>query len=296
MITRDWEDILFNDLKENSHLYEDCMFKVWERPQVVEDAPLFWKIVDSKGGNRAVCMSSNHLHPTSIKKAVSRLNLAFDLLAPEDKKHVLLPDHWGEINGISYAVYPFCQSLSNSRLGWWFQKRRLQTSVFNWLISVLKQSLSQPKIMDMVFQNALKALIDCNELHSKIRRDALVAMKRLESQQWMPKHTLSHNDLWKGNILTRDEIFVLIDWGSSQVQGIPIYDLTRFSMSMGVSSSRFRKELVGHCNILHCSLEDSMGYLLAALGDILMNLDQFPMDKYLELTQECHRKLLSAVN
>jgi hypothetical protein len=153
----------------------------------------------------------------------------------------------------------------------------------------------------MHFAKPLARLAAISELGREVRSDAERAIQRLENGSWRPKTVLMHGDLWIGNVLLRQETsgpggawvdrFVIIDWPGSMLRGYAIFDLMRLTQSIRTGERALASELIRHCQALQCDTEDSMGYLLSALGHLEMNLEQFPFDRFLGMATACHHQL-----
>jgi hypothetical protein len=110
-----------------------------------------------------------------------------------------------------------------------------------------------------------------------------------------------HNDLWKGNILLpssgdEDEQafpFFVIDWRGSRIDGFPLFDLVRLSMSLKFSARELRQELIHSCQSLGCEFSDAPCYVATALGEIASRRDQFPVQAFLGMAEHCFVKLRS---
>jgi hypothetical protein len=109
-----------------------------------------------------------------------------------------------------------------------------------------------------------------------------------------------HNDLWKGNILLpsgddhRDKQtfpFFVIDWRGSRVDGFPLFDLVRVSMSLQLTAKELRRELMHSCQSLGCDFSDAPYYVAAALGEIASRNDQFPLHAFLGMAEHCFAEL-----
>ncbi|MCP4006756.1 MAG: phosphotransferase, partial [bacterium] len=116
------------------------------------------------------------------------------------------------------------------------------------------------------------------------------------------RYVLIHNDFWRGNVLldsTRSgpwpERFVVIDWGGSRVRGHAIFDLIRMADCLKLGDRVLRGEVEAHCRILECELIDARSHLFSALGHLAMNLDRFPLPRFLEMAQQCVQRLDSAI-
>lgn len=120
-------------------------------------------------------------------------------------------------------------------------------------------------------------MADDPRLSPEVRTAARDALARLRSAAWRPAYTLTHGDLWRGNILRwprrtwwRERPprlpFLLIDWRGSLVRGHAVLDLLRLLESLRAGPRALRRQLERHCWALGCERFDARGYLLAALG------------------------------
>ena len=105
-----------------------------------------------------------------------------------------------------------------------------------------------------------------------------------------------HGDFWTGNVLFRRTLprnlspfigdFVVIDWRGSNIRGYPCSDLVRYCLSCYPPQSIHVGNALRNYN---ASLEIEnfqVGiYLLASVGRLGLNLDQFPRDRYLVLCE-----------
>jgi hypothetical protein len=77
--------------------------------------------------------------------------------------------------------------------------------------------------------------------------------------------------------------FVVIDWGGANINGVPYFDLVNFSISVGTSKAKLRREVVPHSDLLHCAPRHSLGYLLSGFGKLHSELEYFPASAFLDL-------------
>ncbi len=112
-----------------------------------------------------------------------------------------------------------------------------------------------------------------------------------------------HNDLWKGNFLqgAREDAcskagysFFIIDWGGSRINGYPIYDLVRVSLSYRLTANELKEAIVRATAALECEPVDALSYVVAALGEIAQRIDQFPVDRFLQLARNCMMEIQRA--
>ena len=213
---------------------------------------------------------------------------------------VLAPLRTGYVDGLSFAVYPFCRPLSGSRYGWAARRAIVRRTVLRWLRGAAAATVSEVTDKERLegFVQPLEGLVRWTALSVSVRSAASVALHRLEDGLWQPRCCLMHGDLWKGNILVTPRggahrHIVFIDWGASMVRGYGMYDLFRLTRSTKLSCRRLQKEVRTHCELLGCEFIDAASHLLAALGYIGANLNCFPFRRYLEMTHVCMDQLKS---
>ena len=246
-------------------------------------------VSDSANHPLAVVLCSAPASPDMQERATSRALRAKALLGETLGSPILRPLVTGRANGLSYAVMPYCDRLSEVRPYRWLQNVVLRPSLLDWIWEANKCSVSDvpPDQVKRWFWEPLRLAESFPALGSHVKSAAKDAIARLESGAWTPKHVLMHGDLWKGNILLRpredangkqrwSDRFVVIDWPGSEIRGYAIYDLVRLAQSVRLGASGLRRELNRHCSVLQCQRADAKAYLLAALGHIASRLESFP--------------------
>ena len=270
----------------------------------VPDGTTVLLLRDAKGRSRAVVLCAAPASPELVQRAVHHARQAKMILGPSLGAHIPDPLMEGSLQGLSYAVMPYCNSLSNFRPVWWMQRALLRPSILEWLRSATECTVRdvEPVDIERSFAEPLREVASFKLPNSRIRAAADRARERLYSGEWSPKYVLMHADFWKGNILIRPassaserkqwrDRFIIIDWPGSEIHGYAIFDLIRMSQSMRLNTRSLRREIAGHCQLLKCKGTDSMSYLLAALGHIAMNLEHFPVDAYARMAESCFATL-----
>lgn len=266
----------------------------------VVDGTTVLLIRDAAGRPRAVALCSSPVAPDMVRRAMTRAHAAKAALGASTGAPILDPVTAGSVNGLSYAVLPYCGEFSRFRLARWYQRHRVRQPVLDWLFRVNQRSVRhvEPGAIDSRFAEPLRRLASLKELGGSARDAAKQAIGRLDAGAWVPGHVLMHGDLWKGNILFRpsgdpinsgkwSDRFVVIDWAGSEIQGYALYDLVRFAESTALSDSGLRTEVARHCQLLGCDRGDAKSYLLAALGHIYMNLEHFPLPSFIRMSETC---------
>ncbi len=204
----------------------------------------------------------------------------------------------GLFEGISWALFHMNHPLSHGRIKWILQRNLLAPAILKWLAASLEKSCKPlpGQTISAVFNGPVRQMINDNDFSTDIRKCASDALDALESGLWHPQFCLSHNDLWKGNIMMPSRSintergkfyfsrFRVIDWAGSTVEGIAFFDLMKFCQSFQVPRYYTRKAVLTHCRILDCSMKEARFYLIAALARLGQNLDQFPRSAYIHMS------------
>lgn len=268
------------------------------RGDMVADGTTVLLLSDASKRPQAVVLCSAPIAPEMVQRAMRRAHQAKMALGELDGARILDTLAEGSVHGLSYAVLPYCNSISKLCGVRWVQRALLQPLVFDWLMRVAQSTVKcvEPAAIESAFAEPLRRLAGLQGISDGLRAATLHAAARLGSGAWSPRQVLMHGDLWQGNILIRTagrsaqrwrDRAVVTDWGGSRVDGHAIYDLIRLAQSMRLPAKDLRRELVRHCRVLECDLADARSHLLAALGGIMMNLEHFPMNRYLCMAESC---------
>ena len=278
------------------------------QPSKVADGTTVLLLSEALGGSRGVVLCSSPVSPGMVQRAMQRARLAKAVLDASAGDHILEPLAEGHVNGLSYAVLPYCEELSESGPVWWVQRALLRPRVFEWLWLATQSTVRDVggATMKRAFTDRLQLMASLGPISDSLRGAAERAAERIDAGKWTPRHVLMHGDLWKGNVLINKETplhatrgwrdrFVLIDWAGSEIDGYAIYDLVRMAESMRLSVGGLRSEVVRHCRVLQCLPMDAKSYLLAALGHIAMNIEHFPLDRFVHMSESCLATLDNAL-
>jgi len=260
-------------------------------PKTVADNPHKFLLQNPQAKPIAVLFCSRPSAPHFVARSVDRTHEAKKLLGSRAGRVVLEPLLTGVMDGLSYAVFPWRQPLTDSRFFWTIQRARLRPVFFRWLREATAATLHSRIETETVgnFERQLIHVAQDPSLGVKVRACAKLAIKRLHRGLWKPRHVLTHNDLWKGNLLMgtssalsypRGNQFVIIDWSGANPDGYGIFDFLRLAQSMQLPVSQFVRELRFHCHTLECELGDAKGHLLAALGHLGTHLEHFSRERY----------------
>lgn len=261
------------------------------------DSPYKYYLPGVKPENDAVLMVSREAFPDFIERAVNNSRKAHDLLSGQLSSVVLEPTNDGRYRGLSYAIWPEHRPISDSRLIRKLQKKWLDPKVFTWLNGIAKDSMNQnidEKSVDQLISMPLECIATNPQLSENIHSYATRALRHLKTKQWTPITILQHSDFWLGNILFFKKNthpsgnnfgFCVIDWGGAQTRGAPVFDLVRYCISTHVSTSRAREEFLRYATTIQIEPRELIYHLICALGQIGMNLEQFPENRFLKMCE-----------
>lgn len=223
-----------------------------------------------------------------VQREVQRSRAARAALGPRLGDVILEPLAWFEDERRTYAAYPLCQPLPARRLPRAAARARLRRLLPAWLLEAARLTRREPTAAQVAhdFARPLAAVAEDPRLGAGLRDGARIALERLEAGTWRPSYVLQHADLWEGNVLLwpsrpwwRDgaprQRFVLIDWRGSRVDGHAVADLLSLAQGLRLAPRALRRELERHAWVLGCSLEDTRGHLLAAIGALGLDLGCF---------------------
>jgi hypothetical protein len=215
--------------------------------------------------------------PDVIKQMTFKARLARTALGDNLGSRIPTPLCSWEMNGVTCALFEKLTPISNNGVRFLAKRRKVTRDVLAWLrdVAELDRGPSDRAV------ECVRALADCP--YPSLSDAAKYALIDMNAGGFAPRSAVMHGDLWLGNVLlcpsgVRD--FVIIDWRGSTTNGFPIFDLVRFAGSVGLSPREMHGELVAHAERLKCELAHTRTYVLAALGHIWMNLDQFPPERF----------------
>lgn len=266
-------------------------------------------VADIRGNPSAFLLFSNPNGKMQVEQNVQKALEARTVLGNRLNWVLEPPIITGFFDGISWALFHINYPLSDRRIKWILQRNLLAPAILNWLAASLKKSWKKlpEKKISTLFNEPVQAMVNNGDFSTDIRKCASDALDSLESGLWNPLFCLSHNDLWKGNIMVpsgstdsdtgrvHSGSFRVIDWAGSSVEGIPFFDLMKFCQSFQVPRYFTRKEILTHCRILDCNMRDARFYLIAALALLGQNLDQFPRSAYINLSHSLFNYITAMV-
>jgi len=255
----------------------------------VPGTTLKYLLIDREKRPCSFVLCSSPEEPDVVSRAVKGSQAARRALGALGQA-VLTPWDWGDMEGLSYAIYSVCRPLSRSRYAWVLQRSWLRPRLLAWLREATRTTCYGPSAdeQEEAFRAPLAHFEGLRELPEALRKSARTSLERLDAGIWNPKHCLMHGDLWKSNIMCTPGIngwsqFVLIDWPGSLVRGYGIYDLMTVAPSLRLKGASLRAEVELHCRILGCEFADARSNLMGALAHIEAHRGHFPWERFVAM-------------
>lgn len=258
------------------------------------------------GQPAAVIVCSRPAAPEVASRAAKVAEEVRDVVGKELGEAIIRPIVSGHIQGRSYVLLPYCPDFSAYKPVRLAQRMLIRRPLLNWLQQATASAVKAHSAADAKrsFTAALEHLEQQNLFDEGVQTEIRRSLQRIELGQWQPRHTFDHNDLWLGNVMLAPKTtmfapsrypFVLIDWPGANPMGYGIYDLIRIAPELKLSAAGLKKELIAHSLALQCDLEDTRGHLLAALGYLHMNIENFPERRYIKNALSCWNRLNRAL-
>ena len=277
-------------------------------PSRVVDETTKFLVRDQAGAPVAFVLVSPEVDPEIVARGMQLAARCKARLGSVAGRVIFDPLAEGEVGGLSYAAMPYWPPIQEGRLRRRCTEMLLRSGLCDWVASVAAvtaEPVSQEHLQPS-FGVPLANLAESELVDGEIRQAARASLQRLESGAWSPRHVLMHGDLWQGNILRAPvsvdgqrlrmrERFFIIDWPGAVLNGFPMFDLVRLLMALRIGPRTRSREVARHCQILGCEPLDAVSYLLAALGQIGMNLGHFLPRDYAQMSSHSFGVVAAAV-
>jgi hypothetical protein len=259
----------------------------------ISDAPIKYFISQDTAGTECILFVSRATHPHVVSRTVVKIKSARHLLGNELGAVALPPTFEGRFEGRSYAIWPRHKPVNLRRLAGLLERKLVSRRYLRWQRVALPHTRKTGPLE--AFTQPLACLEAEPQLPEELRRAASGAVTRLQQGRLSGTHVLQHSDMWFGNFLmprggTPRRVapwgFFLVDWAGALEDGYPFIDLTRFCLSAGIRGRGFASEVRGLAQALDCAPTDGASYALCSLGQLGLNLDQFPKARYLALCRD----------
>jgi len=265
----------------------------------VDDSPEKYYLSGLDYSDNSVLMLSNRKFPNFIARAVDNIKQVREVVSCRSRHVILEPVVDGYFRGQSFALWIEHMPVSGRKLIRYFQQILIHGQVFSFLCQLAKDGAKTKLTSDEILEYVYSPLhwIEGNAgLSIQIRSIAEQALTRLTNEDWRPITTIQHSDFWLGNILlqkrknnklSNDFGFCVIDWSGALLNGAPVFDLIRYCMSSNVSITRATKESEKYLEAIQIPQDEMILYLVIALGNIGLNLEEFPEQRFLEMCERC---------
>jgi hypothetical protein len=269
--------------------------------KVLADATSKFVIRDGAGRPELVTLCSATGGPGMVARGAQRARDMVEALGDDLGRAVLLPVWEGDVDGRTFAVFPYCEPLKGSGPLWWAQRSVIRPRLVQWLFDSSRKTATpvpRDELEGRVYQ-PLEAMIADDGYSPELRALADQALSAAHSDDWQPKHVFMHDDLWVGNVLIDQRSaggrmfgrFVIIDWAGSRVRGYPVYDFLRLSISFRLAGGPFFRALDQYCAALGYTRAQASYAFAGAVADLGQRLEEWPRQSYLSTIDRCYRKL-----
>jgi len=255
------------------------------------DSTIKFIIRDEAGAPVAVMKIASEVDPQSVAESTQIAEEIAASLKPETARHILRPWAEHQYDGRSVALYPYLDLLEQWRLAWFMQRRTIAPHVMQWVQQMSSQTVrdATDEDIDRRYIKPLRHIVEnSSDVGEQYVRAAKTMLKRIETNKVSLRTVAMHGDPWKNNILldTRNSCgfeshngsprFVFIDWDTGQVHGYPFFDLLRLSNTLRTRPKIMKPLIDDYCSVVDADPIDIAGYITAALGHSLLNLNNCP--------------------
>lgn len=261
---------------------------------MVPDAVMALQIDGTSGRDNAVLLVSNAQFPDALADAVARAETLTQTLDARTAAKVHLPLARGTHQGQSYGLFARLTPMSNNKLMRQAQKTIAAPRIAHWLLDVARQTrqnVQDEASKDALFRAPLTYMAQDSDLPDPVTAAAQSWLERLDQPDTPLFTTAEHGDFWIGNVLFDPTLlpgvtsgFRVIDWGGMRMKGYAGIDLLRYCNSCFRPGARQTQSLLtSYMEGLGIAGPVGSLYPIAAMGQLGLNLDQFPKPRYLEL-------------
>jgi len=268
-----------------------------EEPRLVEDATWKFRLSDSSGRTVGFGLCSPACRPDLVQRAVDRARTVQLALPPDLSPVVLLPEHWGVHDGLSWAVYPYLEPFAQNPIHRRWQCFKRRGEILDWLIEATKATRR--------IERASKVSLTCGVVADDagmpawVRREADEAIEALGRGSWSPVVSMCHNDFWPANVLLAParspshHRFRVIDWGAATLSGFAVFDLLRAMRTFGIA----HWDASIHLDRLRVATGGGPQHLrhafIAAIGQIALDPGAFPHERLVRIADAGCRALFA---
>ena len=260
--------------------------------RLVRDASRKYVVLDKRTRPIGWVAVSPDDFPDAVSTSVERSLEAARALGEPLGAAVLLPWFHDRCEGNSWSLVPYLPPVASGRLQRRWAAWRLLPSVFSWLAEVGRRTAQPAPGQALAGIDASLERMQRFAPLAGVSRAAGIALVELREGRWQPQLTLSHNDLWSGNLLWSKRAqsppaFRVIDWGAMTLDGFPVYDAIRLAMSLGLPPRALTHRLQSGLESIGATHGEARYYLTAALARLLDGLGEWPVERFAETARAC---------
>lgn len=158
---------------------------------------------DRNGHPAAFLLCANPVGSNLVAENIDKALKSAARLGPGLNHVIDAPLCHGWFEGISWGLYRYNHPLATGKIGWALQRSVLGPAVLKWITGVVEKTWKRvpEKKMAHLLIEPLQILSRDTGFSGEIRRAAGDALNAASTGKWRPCLTLSHNDLWKGNVM-----------------------------------------------------------------------------------------------
>ena len=233
-----------------------------------------------------ILIVSNEISPLLVKRAVDRQKQFRAALPPELAEPIEAPILQGLTGNRSYAVWIRRRPITSIR-GWAkLEKALIAPRIYRWLNDLAEHTVFEVNSSKLI--ENLSRLQSVSGMSECICVAARSARESFRSGEIPSVLAAQHGDFWIGNILkapTRAG-FTIVDWAGARLDGAPFFDIVRFALSVGASTSKLRRVILEHSRVVGCAPSHALAYTLCGLGALHFELEHFPESRFLALSEQ----------
>ncbi len=205
--------------------------------------------------------------------------------------HIATPQTKGAFREFSYAIYPYYNSLSSLRILRAIENYSIFPKIISWhknLVLESKRPVTDQEIPKISYElSTLKTFFDNDR---EISLEILSASNLVEKRKSQLYSCISHNDLWRGNILKNSKFIgeiKVIDWAGMSLDGNPFFDLSKLLISFNINRHHSQSLYNQYRQLFECDTQGMGAYFYISMARLLANIDNFPETRFRNLVREC---------